>query len=268
MPTNEHVEDGLFDHRRVNDPDLAHTHPQGRRRRPHPQRRTSPPSALGLTGVLDLVEEKDGEPYPVETKHGSAPRDDDGRPTAWDNDAVQLCAQALLLEEASGRPVARGVQSLRRHPRARRGPVRRRPARQDPRRHRAASASCPPATRRRSRCRPSCATAASAARSPRSACRRRRSTRSAGRDRRRRRRRRPASPASSRSPTTGRSLYLQEPGSHVGKRSEHLVVRKDGQELNRVPMHAVRQVVVFGNVQVSTQALETLAAERHPGRRT
>jgi CRISPR-associated protein Cas1 len=58
----------------------------------------------------------------------------------------------------------------------------------------------------------------------------------------------------------GAVLYLQEPGSHVGKRSEHLIVRKDGQELARVPMHAVRQVVVFGNVQVSTQALETLAA--------
>src|SRR5215208_6101094 len=62
----------------------------------------------------------------------------------------------------------------------------------------------------------------------------------------------------------GAVLYLQEPGSHVGKRSEHLVVKKDGRELARVPMHAVRQVVVFGNVQVSTQALETLAANDIP----
>ena len=62
----------------------------------------------------------------------------------------------------------------------------------------------------------------------------------------------------------GAILYLQEPGSSVGKRSEHLVVRKDGKELHRVPMHAVRQVVVFGNVQVSTQALETLAANDIP----
>ena len=63
----------------------------------------------------------------------------------------------------------------------------------------------------------------------------------------------------------GAVLYVQEPGSHVGKRSEHLVVRKDGQEVTRVPMHAIRQLVVFGNVQVSTQALETLVAERDPG---
>jgi CRISPR-associated protein Cas1 len=62
----------------------------------------------------------------------------------------------------------------------------------------------------------------------------------------------------------GAVLYLQEPGSYVGKRSEHLVIRKDGQELGRVPLHAVRQVVVFGNVQVSTQALETLATNEIP----
>jgi CRISPR-associated protein Cas1 len=62
----------------------------------------------------------------------------------------------------------------------------------------------------------------------------------------------------------GAVLYLQEPGSYVGKRSEHLVIRKDGAELGRVPLHAVRQVVVFGNVQVSTQALETLAANEIP----
>src|SRR5262249_49073488 len=62
----------------------------------------------------------------------------------------------------------------------------------------------------------------------------------------------------------GAVLYVQEPGSHVGKRSEHLVVRRDGQEVTRVPMHAVRQVVVGGNVQVSTQALQTLGANDLP----
>src|SRR6185503_3515387 len=62
----------------------------------------------------------------------------------------------------------------------------------------------------------------------------------------------------------GAVLYLQEPGSHIGKRSEHLVVRKDGQEISRIPIHAVRQVVVFGNVQVSTQALETLVTNEVP----
>src|SRR5436305_1322207 len=54
---------------------------------------------LGITGVLDVLEERAGDSYPVETKHGSAPRDEDGKAGFWDNDAVQLCAQGLLLEE-------------------------------------------------------------------------------------------------------------------------------------------------------------------------
>jgi CRISP-associated protein Cas1 len=108
MPHNEHVEGGLFDHRRVTDPDLTNrTRKEGDALHTRSVHLSS--ERLGLTGVLDLVEEKDGEAYPVETKHGSAPRDEDGNPTAWDNDAVQLCAQGLLLEEDLGRPVAHGV---------------------------------------------------------------------------------------------------------------------------------------------------------------
>lgn len=59
-------------------------------------------------------------------------------------------------------------------------------------------------------------------------------------------------------------LYLHEPGSHVGRRSAHLVVSHHGREINRVPIATVRQVVVFGNVQVSTQALHTLAEAEIP----
>src|SRR5581483_10940653 len=109
MPTNEHVEGGLFDHRRVDDPDLSgRTRKEGEAQRSRGVPLSS--EALGLTGVLDVIEERDGEACPVETKHGAAPRDDDGRPTTWDNDAVQLCGQALLMEEAFGKPVARGFQ--------------------------------------------------------------------------------------------------------------------------------------------------------------
>ena len=53
-------------------------------------------------------------------------------------------------------------------------------------------------------------------------------------------------------------LYVQEPGAYVGRRGEHLVVSLKGQEIKRVPIVSIRQVVVFGNVQVSTQALQTL----------
>src|SRR5438067_10311721 len=109
MPTNEHVEGGRFDHRRVDDPNLANrTRADGDAHKTRGVALSS--AALGLTGVLDLIEERDGAAYPVETKHGSAPRDDDGNPTTWDNDAVQLCAQGLLMEDAYGKPVERGVQ--------------------------------------------------------------------------------------------------------------------------------------------------------------
>ena len=62
----------------------------------------------------------------------------------------------------------------------------------------------------------------------------------------------------------GAVLDLNDPGSHVGKRSEHLVVRRDGREVDRVPIASVRRVVDFGIVQVSTQALEYLATLEVP----
>src|SRR5260370_36178220 len=107
MPVKDHVEGALFDNRRVNDPDLAHrTRKEGDARQTRSVALSS--ERLGLTGVLDVLEEKDGAVYPVETKHGSAPRDEDGNPTIWENDAVQLCAQALLIEDAYLTTVTRG----------------------------------------------------------------------------------------------------------------------------------------------------------------
>src|SRR5438046_4061390 len=74
MPTNEHVEGGLFDHRRVTAPELANrTRKEGEAL--HTRSVALSSEKLGLTGVLDVVEERKDECYPVETKHGSAPRD-------------------------------------------------------------------------------------------------------------------------------------------------------------------------------------------------
>ncbi len=55
---------------------------------------------LRLVGVADLVEFRP-EPFPVEYKRGRRRR--------WDNDDVQLCAQALCLEEMFGTPVPAGA---------------------------------------------------------------------------------------------------------------------------------------------------------------
>ena len=60
---------------------------------------------LGLSGRADVVEfhREDGQwlPYPVEYKRG--------RPKTHDSDRVQLCAQALCLEEMLGLPIPEGA---------------------------------------------------------------------------------------------------------------------------------------------------------------
>lgn len=62
--------------------------------------------ALGLIGKADVVEfEPAGEPYPVEYKHGSRHKAADIAAC----DDVQLAAQALCLEEMTGRPVSAGA---------------------------------------------------------------------------------------------------------------------------------------------------------------
>jgi CRISPR-associated exonuclease Cas4 len=48
----------------------------------------------GLTGIADLVEERKGQIYPVEYKKGVQ--------GDWKNHQVQVCAQALCLEEMLG----------------------------------------------------------------------------------------------------------------------------------------------------------------------
>ncbi len=63
--------------------------------------------ALGLSGRADVVEfhtDPDGgceRPFPVEHKRG--------KPKSGDEDRVQLCAQAICLEEMTSRPVPEGA---------------------------------------------------------------------------------------------------------------------------------------------------------------
>ncbi len=65
MPVNEHVEDGLFQHRRVNDPELANrTRKEGESLRTRGVSLSS--ERLGITGKLDLLEERQGSVQPVE----------------------------------------------------------------------------------------------------------------------------------------------------------------------------------------------------------
>jgi CRISPR-associated exonuclease Cas4 len=53
-----------------------------------------------LIGKSDLIEENDGYWYPVEYKRGHRGE--------FENDELQVCAQALCLEEMTGKPVTLG----------------------------------------------------------------------------------------------------------------------------------------------------------------
>jgi CRISPR-associated exonuclease Cas4 len=53
-----------------------------------------------LIGKSDLIEENDGHWYPVEYKRGHRGE--------FDNDELQVCAQALCIEEMTGQPVKVG----------------------------------------------------------------------------------------------------------------------------------------------------------------
>jgi CRISPR-associated exonuclease Cas4 len=53
-----------------------------------------------LIGKSDLIESDSGQLYPVEYKRG--------RKGEWDNDELQVCAQALCLEEMTGQTIATG----------------------------------------------------------------------------------------------------------------------------------------------------------------
>ena len=53
-------------------------------------------------------------------------------------------------------------------------------------------------------------------------------------------------------------LYVQEQGASVGKKGEQLIIRKDGQDLARVRLKDVSQLVLCGNVFISAQTIHLL----------
>ena len=93
---NDHVEEGKIKHEHV------HTAVTDRKKgdKTISRRQYLASDALGVSGYTDLVEEKDGIPYPVEFKKAGMGN--------WLNDQVQLCLQGLLLEEKTGISIPHG----------------------------------------------------------------------------------------------------------------------------------------------------------------
>ena len=93
---NEHIEEGKIKHENV------HTAVTDRKKgdRIISRQQHLASDTLGISGYTDLVEEKDGIPYPVEFKKAGV--------GDWLNDKVQLCLQGLLLEEKTGISIPHG----------------------------------------------------------------------------------------------------------------------------------------------------------------
>lgn len=96
MEVNAPVLEGILQHERV------HEQGTGREGETLIHRRVYLWSdRLRVAGFADVIEERRGEFLPVEYKHGRMGR--------WLNDHIQLCAQAICLEERTGQAVARGA---------------------------------------------------------------------------------------------------------------------------------------------------------------
>ena len=93
---NEHVEEGKIKHTRV-DTEMKDRNERGVK---VSRRQYLASDTLGVAGYLDLIEEKAGVPCPVEYKKAGTGN--------WLNDQVQLCLQGMLIEESSGTTVPHG----------------------------------------------------------------------------------------------------------------------------------------------------------------
>jgi CRISPR-associated exonuclease Cas4 len=92
---NEHTVEGTLQHERANSGERSFQGEILQLRSVYLYSRS-----LRICGKADVIEENDGDVYPVEYKRG--------RRGAWTNDEIQLCAQGLCLEEMLGKAVGRG----------------------------------------------------------------------------------------------------------------------------------------------------------------
>ncbi len=205
---------------------------------------------LGIIGKIDLVESVGGNAIPVDYKRGSAPRLEQG---AWDSERVQLCLQGLLLREA-GYACSDGVlyyaESRRRVTIAFDDDLIDLALRAvADARTTVASNTIPAPLVDSPKC-PRCSLVAiclpdetNLLRAERAGTVHRTLT----------------PPADDALP-----LYVVAPGASVGKTDETLEVRKEGAVVDRARLLEVLHVSMFGNAQISTQALRALAERDIP----
>jgi CRISPR-associated exonuclease Cas4/CRISPR-associated protein Cas1 len=201
---------------------------------------------LGVIARMDLVEGEDGAVAPVDTKKGKRPHVAEG---AYEPERVQVCAQALILEEAGYR-VRDGFiwyagsrervrieldEELRAKTRAAIAALR----------LTAAGGRLPPPLVDSPKC-TRCSLAGICLPDELAFFGRKLPPR-------------PLNPAAG----TALPLYVQEPGARVSKSGEVLVVEADGAK-TEVPVGDVSELVLFGPVGLTTPALGALLREEVP----
>lgn len=203
----------------------------------------------GITGKIDLFEEKEGIAYPVEYKKRKAPKDTNDKPFVWLNDQIQLCSQALLLEDNGFPSITHGflyyigskkrvkvdfiedlrkktVEAIESAKRLTKDGQIPQPLADDPR--------CVPCSLL-----PICMPSETIALKD------------------------PADKVLIRKiiPEShdGMTLYIQTQGAMVQKKGGAIIVKaSDGSIIEEIPIIHIQQIVIFGHAQVSTQAMDVL----------
>lgn len=212
---------------------------------------------LGLTAKLDLVSVDDAvsppQAVPVETKRGKVP---DNPERSWEPERVQLMAQGLLLREQgyhSDHGVLYFAGSRTRVDVPYTPELETRTRELIALTHSAASSTLlPPPLEDSPKCR-GCSLAGICLPDETHALQ--------------------TAPLDPEAPTIRRlyparddatPLYVQEQGAYVGKKGASLIVRKEGADLATARLKDVSQLVLCGNVQVSTQTLHQLCEASIP----
>lgn len=240
--------------------------------------------ALGLMGVVDLIEGGPDGAEVVDYKKGSAKRGPNGERLAKDSDSVQVMAHVLLLED-EGKRVSGGwiyyAEDKRRVSVELTPELRERTLRSlEAAKALAASGECPPPLEHDPRCLhcsayPICLPNESRWWAAESEENRNepqmafvfdgfqeagtttpgRSAPSVDADRK------ACSPAIKVAPRpggdAGEILVVQEPGAQVGQRGDIFTVSMRGEVIQKMPGHQLRSIYVYGAVQLTAQAVQT-----------
>ena len=261
--------EGRFGHRRVDKPsrgsvpeavedDTGDNNTNGEQDRPetiHSRSLMLSAPVEGLIAKMDIVDINSGTAVPVDYKRGHMPDNDDG---AWEPERVQVCAQGLILREngylcedgilyfiESRRRVAvhfddelveRTRQLIREM------------------REMAACGTMPAPLEDSPKC-PRCSLVGICL--PDETCFLADKSRTPQKRATEVRRLLPAR-------DDALPLYLQEQGTKLGKSADQLTVKQDGKVLQKTKLLDVSQVSIFGNVQVTAQALREITARGIP----